>query len=175
MKQQVVSRGSNESRMKLQVDSNFKHPKAFLLFLLHLRDCMRAFYVTIWTKLWALKKSCYNGNLELIGSNGEMVITSSFSILVEGTGTRIRLLSLWMMMVYLILLMKTCNWNSCCSALFPILNNRKWSYKLFSTSNESGMKLQVVSNFNPVNNLSLIHIWRCRRLLTCRSRWSPYH
>ena len=23
--------------------------------------------------------------------------------------------------------------------------------------------------------LSLIHIWRCRRLLTCRSRWSPYH
>ena len=33
-----------------------------------------------------------------------------------------------------------------------ILNNRKWSYKLFSTSNESGMKLQVVSNFNLVNN-----------------------
>ena len=24
-------------------------------------------------------------------------------------------------------------------------------------------------------NLSLIHIWRCRRKLTCRSRWSPYH
>ena len=24
-------------------------------------------------------------------------------------------------------------------------------------------------------SLSLIHIWRCRRLLTCRSRWSPYH
>ena len=23
--------------------------------------------------------------------------------------------------------------------------------------------------------LSLIHIWRCRRKLTCRSRWSPYH
>eukprot|EP00826_Nyctotherus_ovalis_P021744 TRINITY_DN17079_c0_g1_i1.p1 TRINITY_DN17079_c0_g1~~TRINITY_DN17079_c0_g1_i1.p1 ORF type:complete len:154 (+),score=9.54 TRINITY_DN17079_c0_g1_i1:98-559(+) len=23
--------------------------------------------------------------------------------------------------------------------------------------------------------LSLIHICRCRRLLTCRSRWSPYH
>ena len=33
-----------------------------------------------------------------------------------------------------------------------ILNNRKWSYKLFSTSNESGMKLQVVSNFNLANN-----------------------
>ena len=25
------------------------------------------------------------------------------------------------------------------------------------------------------NILSLIHICRCRRLLTCRSRWSPYH
>ena len=90
--------------------------------------------------------------------------------------------------------------------LIPILNNRKWSYKLCSTSNESGMKLQVVSNFNPASNeatsclqaqtsqewnyklipilnnrkwsyklfstsnecgmklqLSLIHIWRCRR------------
>ena len=23
--------------------------------------------------------------------------------------------------------------------------------------------------------LSLIHIWRCRRAVTCRSRWSPYH
>ena len=26
-----------------------------------------------------------------------------------------------------------------------------------------------------VLDLSLIHICRCRRLLTCRSRWSPYH
>ena len=24
-------------------------------------------------------------------------------------------------------------------------------------------------------HLSLIHIWRCRRVLRCRSRWSPYH
>ena len=24
-------------------------------------------------------------------------------------------------------------------------------------------------------NLSLIHIWRCRRDVLCRSRWSPYH
>ena len=27
----------------------------------------------------------------------------------------------------------------------------------------------------PLPLLSLIHIWRCRRLLRCRSRWSPYH
>ena len=26
-----------------------------------------------------------------------------------------------------------------------------------------------------VLELSLIHIWRCRRRLRCRSRWSPYH
>ena len=25
------------------------------------------------------------------------------------------------------------------------------------------------------NGLSLIHIWRCRRIERCRSRWSPYH
>ena len=33
-----------------------------------------------------------------------------------------------------------------------ILNNRKCSYMLFSTLNESGMKLQVVSNINLANN-----------------------
>ena len=31
----------------------------------------------------------------------------------------------------------------------------------------------------PINSttvvLSLIHIWRCRRIERCRSRWSPYH
>ena len=26
-----------------------------------------------------------------------------------------------------------------------------------------------------VHKLSLIHIWRCRRIERCRSRWSPYH
>ena len=26
-----------------------------------------------------------------------------------------------------------------------------------------------------LSSLSLIHIWRCRRRLRCRSRWSPYH
>ena len=27
----------------------------------------------------------------------------------------------------------------------------------------------------PERELSLIHIWRCRRSTLCRSRWSPYH
>ena len=26
-----------------------------------------------------------------------------------------------------------------------------------------------------LQKLSLIHIWRCRRIERCRSRWSPYH
>ena len=34
------------------------------------------------------------------------------------------------------------------------------------------MKTKVVQH---VQRLSLIHIWRCRRRLRCRSRWSPYH
>ena len=38
---------------------------------------------------------------------------------------------------------------------------------------------QQMSPFDPfrggVAKLSLIHIWRCRRRLRCRSRWSPYH
>ena len=36
--------------------------------------------------------------------------------------------------------------------LITISNNRKWSYMLFLTSNESGIQLQVVSNINLVNN-----------------------
>ena len=28
---------------------------------------------------------------------------------------------------------------------------------------------------NEAADLSLIHIWRCRRSTLCRSRWSPYH
>ena len=34
-----------------------------------------------------------------------------------------------------------------------------------------------VTKFSPlaVWKLSLIHIWRCRRIERCRSRWSPYH
>ena len=30
-------------------------------------------------------------------------------------------------------------------------------------------------NFYSIYSLSLIHIWRCRRIERCRSRWSPYH
>ena len=33
----------------------------------------------------------------------------------------------------------------------------------------------VVLEPEPVDDLSLIHICRCRRIERCRSRWSPYH
>eukprot|EP00826_Nyctotherus_ovalis_P032399 TRINITY_DN26105_c0_g1_i2.p2 TRINITY_DN26105_c0_g1~~TRINITY_DN26105_c0_g1_i2.p2 ORF type:complete len:140 (+),score=24.69 TRINITY_DN26105_c0_g1_i2:76-495(+) len=33
----------------------------------------------------------------------------------------------------------------------------------------------ITKHKEAVVELSLIHICRCRRLLTCRSRWSPYH
>ena len=36
-------------------------------------------------------------------------------------------------------------------------------------------RVKFVSLSGVLVYLSLIHIWRCRRLLTCRSRWSPYH
>ena len=42
--------------------------------------------------------------------------------------------------------------NTSRNKLILISNNRKLSYKLFSTSNESGKKLQVVSNFNVAKN-----------------------
>ena len=32
-----------------------------------------------------------------------------------------------------------------------------------------------VYRFKLEEMLSLIHIWRCRRIERCRSRWSPYH
>ena len=37
------------------------------------------------------------------------------------------------------------------------------------------IELEFKENTLTVRNLSLIHISRCRRLLTSRSRWSPYH
>ena len=33
----------------------------------------------------------------------------------------------------------------------------------------------ISTQVRPLQVLSLIHIWRCRRSTLCRSRWSPYH
>ena len=41
--------------------------------------------------------------------------------------------------------------------------------------NFGGGSFLVFSHLDMVIKLSLIHIWRCRRIERCRSRWSPYH
>eukprot|EP00826_Nyctotherus_ovalis_P032418 TRINITY_DN2611_c0_g4_i1.p1 TRINITY_DN2611_c0_g4~~TRINITY_DN2611_c0_g4_i1.p1 ORF type:complete len:294 (-),score=46.32 TRINITY_DN2611_c0_g4_i1:21-857(-) len=62
---------------------------------------------------------------------------------------------------------------------------QKVLYDLLSTiSNSSSINRKYLFTIEKLVNafvdndpmyLSLIHICRCRRLLTCRSRWSPYH
>ena len=42
-------------------------------------------------------------------------------------------------------------------------------------SNNSYVIMSCMSGSRSSFNLSLIHIWRCRRSTLCRSRWSPYH
>eukprot|EP00826_Nyctotherus_ovalis_P055257 TRINITY_DN7324_c0_g1_i14.p1 TRINITY_DN7324_c0_g1~~TRINITY_DN7324_c0_g1_i14.p1 ORF type:complete len:107 (+),score=19.88 TRINITY_DN7324_c0_g1_i14:3-323(+) len=62
----------------------------------------------------------------------------------------------------------------------PRRNKQSWS-SLYAKANPVALDLlSKMLVFNPqkrytVQQLSLIHICRCRRLLTCRSRWSPYH
>ena len=43
-------------------------------------------------------------------------------------------------------------------------------YRATESHNDNTSGTQVVAF-----GLSLIHIWRCRRIERCRSRWSPYH
>ena len=59
--------------------------------------------------------------------------------------------------------------------VFCIVWHREISF-LISLNNPLFKNMAHVGSFwHFVICLSLIHIWRCRRLLTCRSRWSPYH
>ena len=54
---------------------------------------------------------------------------------------------------------------------------------LFQTWRHSAVVTKVVTvcaqcseyQREEIQQLSLIHIWRCRRIERCRSRWSPYH
>ena len=68
---------------------------------------------------------------------------------------------------------------SLCECTLPI-GHPRWDMRLFLDSNDQ----QTVDAFAwfsqiellvPHRPLSLIHIWRCRRIERCRSRWSPYH
>ena len=68
------------------------------------------------------------------------------------------LLLLLLLLIFSGLLAQSCRCTSCtCRHLFTC-SSQSSSYNL----------LQHL-------HLSLIHIWRCRRIERCRSRWSPYH
>ena len=48
--------------------------------------------------------------------------------------------------------------------------------KLISSAQKESIKPKLLkANSDREEKLSLIHIWRCRRIRRCRSRWSPYH
>ena len=50
------------------------------------------------------------------------------------------------------------------------------AFWLLSTTGSIATKRQCHCHcYNIRQGLSLIHIWRCRRIERCRSRWSPYH
>ena len=59
-----------------------------------------------------------------------------------------------------------------CLGLTPAISSQ------FSTEMRAASKYCEKFTKNPFwegSRLSLIHIWRCRRIERCRSRWSPYH
>ena len=73
--------------------------------------------------------------------------------------------------------------------IFGLLNIRMEDYFQIQSTNDDRTQYKLFVNFCrtkvqkkffnervvKVWNLSLIHIWRCRRSYACRSRWSPYH
>ena len=61
--------------------------------------------------------------------------------------------------------------DSLCADDCFLIGSKQWAS---SVSKLYGLNYEAVGHPNYMP-LSLIHIWRCRRLLTCRSRWSPYH
>ena len=55
----------------------------------------------------------------------------------------------------------------------------KWMDAALVPRNSSSVPYSVYVKIHATSRqllrLSLIHIWRCRRIERCRSRWSPYH
>ena len=125
---------SNESGMKLQVVSNFN------LVNNEATSCFRAQTSQEWNyKLISIsnnRKWSYKSFQNSNESGMKLKFDSNFNLVNNESTSWFRALT-------------SQEWNY---KLNPISNNWKWSYKLFSTSNGSGMKLQVVSNFNLVYN-----------------------
>ena len=60
------------------------------------------------------------------------------------------------------------------------LSFRFYRNAALSTRGKAGQQMHtrgsIIGEATRINlDLSLIHIWRCRRSTLCRSRWSPYH
>ena len=59
--------------------------------------------------------------------------------------------------------------------IFPVLKDlRTTNLFVFLLYATKSVEFFLFSSYSWYN-LSLIHIWRCRRSTLCRSRWSPYH
>ena len=62
----------------------------------------------------------------------------------------------------------------CCYVLYLV--SVSWQYFIHNNKWMSIVILHTLQSRNiTIIYLSLIHIWRCRRIERCRSRWSPYH
>ena len=76
-------------------------------------------------------------------------------------------------------------WQPGTSVQYPGMSNQQqnggWTYQkcwvsttsLYNTGRTTLIGVMCLVKY--ILNLSLIHIWRCRRYAVCRSRWSPYH
>eukprot|EP00826_Nyctotherus_ovalis_P024524 TRINITY_DN18959_c0_g1_i1.p2 TRINITY_DN18959_c0_g1~~TRINITY_DN18959_c0_g1_i1.p2 ORF type:complete len:148 (+),score=36.41 TRINITY_DN18959_c0_g1_i1:120-563(+) len=62
------------------------------------------------------------------------------------------------------------------NVLAVVLTDSNWGIHGFNSQFAKIFHLDLAAvDIRRYLNLSLIHICRCRRLLTCRSRWSPDH
>ena len=58
---------------------------------------------------------------------------------------------------------------------FTSVEKKYFYYTRGSKQNLYVLRATKTCRCNSLRILSLIHIWRCRRIERCRSRWSPYH
>ena len=61
---------------------------------------------------------------------------------------------------------------------FKVAKLASWSFFRYSKYCRFDCAILPIGPYDlslTVLRLSLIHIWRCRRITGCRSRWSPYH
>ena len=96
---------------------------------------------------------------------------------------------LWMLVYYKIVRVLQhwscyCNWLYCVCAAIPLAEPRSepaiYFFDVVGQVNTIFHLFEKLFNDSLVPLvrcavLSLIHIWRCRRIERCRSRWSPYH